>query len=156
MANALQQAGIDFGLVGNGWPKNLPRLGNCQPMEQPTIMRKAKVVIGMNNFHGVERYYSNRQFVALASGTPVVCHYVPNMEKDFTDGVHCLFFRNATELVEKVKYLLDNPEKAKEIGRNGRNLVFRRHTWYSRVLQCMPHVEAMREELIRAYHNRSR
>ncbi|WP_119394248.1 glycosyltransferase family 4 protein [Salinibius halmophilus] len=59
---------------------------------------------------------------AFACGTPVVCSRLGSMAEIVEDGVTGLHFEpgNAEDLAEKVNWLLANPEKAREMGRNAR------------------------------------
>ncbi len=146
---ALRDVKIKFGVVGNGWGNTpwVPVLGKSKRFEQYHVYRNCKIVLSINNFNEVERYYSNRMFVALASGKPVVAHYVPRMEVDFTENEHCLWYKSIDELIEKVGRLLTDEAERERIGRNGRALAIRKHTWFQRVLDVLPVIEEIRTSL---------
>jgi hypothetical protein len=142
-ALALIKEHINFGIVGNNWPKNYPVIGKCEVKQQHHVWKRAKVCINVNNYNDVPKYYSDRQLIAMASGTPLVCKYIPQLEDDFEHGEHLLWFENTEELIRNVKLLLSNQELAKEIGRRGRAEVVRNHTWFSRILSVIPDIERL-------------
>jgi len=144
-ARALVGAGVDFGVVGKGWGPDVPMVGHCERHQQSSVYRRAKVVLSINNFNEIRRYYSNRLFVALASGKPVVCRWVPGVEDDLQDGENCVLYRTPEELVGSVRRLLDDRHERDRIGAAGRALVLSSHTWFHRVLHVTARVERIRQ-----------
>lgn len=142
---ALRDAGIDVGVVGSGWPHDIPCAGSCHVKEQIGVWTRAKVGISISNFNSIPLYYSDRQLISIASGTPVVCYHVPELEQEFTHGVDCLFFHDTDELVAHVKTLLGDPELRSRIGCAGRATALRDHTWYSRIFQILPDIERLQQ-----------
>lgn len=140
---ALKAAGIDVGVVGTGWPADFPVVGQCTVKQQHHVWRRAKVALSVNHFNSIERYYSDRQLIAMASGVPVVCRHVPGLEREFIDGTHCVFFHNEVALVEDVQRLLADEPMRRRIGAAGRAKVIREHTWHQRVLDLLPEIEAL-------------
>jgi len=138
---ALVNAGIDIKVVGSGWESWVPVIYSTKRCQQYHIYREGKIALSINNFNDIERYYSNRMFVALASGKPVVAQYVPGMEKDFTLDENCLWYKKPAELVQAVKRLLDDEALRKRIGANGRALAIQRHTWFNRIFGLLPIIE---------------
>jgi spore maturation protein CgeB len=143
---SLWDAGIAVGVVGVGWPSDFPVVGRCGVKQQAHIYRKAKVALSINNFNSIELYYSDRQLIAMASGTPVVCKYVPGLEREFDNGSDCLWFRETPELIAHVKTLLENPEGRRRLGAAGRARIQRSHTWWHRILEVLPIVEHLRAD----------
>jgi hypothetical protein len=144
---ALMDAKIDVGIVGRGWPAGYPMIGECTVKQQYHVWKRAKVGLNINHFNDIELYYSDRQIISMVSGTPVVCYHVPNLEREFTDGTHCLFYRKPDELVANVKRLLADKNLRKKIGDAGRAEVMKNHTWFSRILSVLPDVEKISVEL---------
>ena len=144
---ALSQDGIDVGVVGAGWPSAIPVVGRCGVSQQSEVYRRAKVCLSINHLNDIERYYSNRQIIAMASGTPVVCRYVPGLEQEFLSGIHCYWYETKDELLKHVRTLLDFEHIRTNIGRNGRAEILRNHTWFSRFLSVLPTIEQIHSEL---------
>jgi hypothetical protein len=145
--DALLKDGIDVGIVGTGWPAGYPMIGTCTVKQQHHVWKRAKVAISCNHFNNVDRYYSDRQLIAMASGTPVVCRQVPGLQEEFIDFEDCIFYDRPDNLLWSVKSLLQDPEMRQRIGRNGRQLVMRKHSWFSRVLDLLPKMEHFQERL---------
>lgn len=141
---ALHLAGIDVGVVGNGWPKGYPIVGRCGVKEQHHVWRRAKVALNINNFNDVDGYYSDRQLISMASGTPVVCFEIPGLKDEFVDGEHCLMYRDTDTLIRRVSSLLRDDKLRQTIGRQGRQIVMREHTWNNRIAQALAIVEGLR------------
>lgn len=150
---ALVEAGFDVGVVGKGWPGDIPVAGECTVKQQHHVYRKAKVALSISHFANVASYYSDRQIIAMASGTPVVARWVPGMDEEFefdpfNAGDPCVwYYGNPDDLVVEVKHLLCQPELAARIGRAGRREVIRRHTWFSRILGVLPLIEELQASL---------
>ncbi len=135
---ALQGAGIDVGVFGVGWSPDIRVVGTCHVKQQHHVWKRAKICLNVNNFNSVERYYSDRQLIAMASGIPLVCKYVPGLEHEFTQGEHCLWYNTPDELVAHVRRLLGDPALRAKIGAAGRDKVTQGHTWADRIEEVLP------------------
>ena len=145
---AIQAAGIDIGVVSpSPWPTIVNYLGRCTVKQQHHVWKRAKVCVNVNHFNHIERYYSDRQIISMASGRPLACWKVPGLEKEFQDGVHCLFFSSPAEAVEKVKMLLSDPALADRIGAAGKREVCENHTWAARLRQVLPELDRIHDSL---------
>lgn len=147
---ALTRAGLDVGVVGGGWPSDIRTVGECHVKQQHHVYRRAKVVVAVNHFNDVDRYYSDRLLIAMASGTPVVAWHVPGLEHEFTNMLHLILATSEADFVDRVKWLLAHPAEAAAIGRAGREKAARDHTWTARIRQILPTVEGWREEACHA------
>ncbi len=141
---ALGHGGIDIGVVGNGWPSDVPVIGKCHVKEQHHVWKRAKVALNVNNFNDIERYYSDRQLIAMASGTPLVCRYVPKLEYEFLPD-ECVWYMTPEELVAQVRKLLSDEALREGIGTRGRTAVMERHTWWNRIGGAFGVVEGIRK-----------
>ncbi len=145
---AVHEAGIKIGVVGGGWEKTgLTVLGKCTVKQQVQVYKRAKVVLSVNHFPDLAGYHGDRTITAMASGTAVVQRWFPDLEEEFQDGVDFAVFHDKTELVEKVRSLLENDERRDALGASGRARAIQRHSWISRVQDLLPKIEAISEEL---------
>lgn len=145
---ALKNAGIDIGIVGNGWPGGYPVVGTCGVKQQHHVWKRCKVALNINHFQQIQNYYSDRMIIAMASGTPLVCHYVPGLESEFENGKHCLWYHDEAELVRHVRKLLSDPALSRRIGQAGREEVIKNHTWEARIKDVLPDIERIQGELL--------
>ncbi len=67
---------------------------------------------------------------AFACGTPALVSRLGSMEEIVEDGVTGLHFEagNAKDLAEKVQWLIDNPQRTREMGQNARNEYLAKYT----------------------------
>ncbi len=56
---------------------------------------------------------------AMSCGLPVIIRDLPVYEGRFFNGKNCLKARNNKEFIEKIYYLINNPEESKRIAKNG-------------------------------------
>jgi len=82
-----------------------------------------------------ERYWSNRVYLAAATGTPCVVGYVDGLKDHFGDDV--LYFNNTKTMIGAIRHLLSHPVEAKEMGLRARARVLRDHTYAKRVEELM-------------------
>ena len=141
---ALHSAGVDIGIVGNGWEETgLPIAGQCKVKDQVRVWRKAKVALSVNHFPDLRNYWSDRHLCAMSAGVPLICRYVPGLEEEFKDGEHLFWYRDEDELMRKVRTLLADPVLALRVGSAGREEVLKNHTWFSRILTLYSWVDRM-------------
>jgi len=73
----------------------------------------------------------NKLFEYMASGLPVVVSDFP-LWREIVQDHRCGLLVNPSDIqaiASAVKYLLDNPEEAEEMGKRGRELVVKRYRW---------------------------
>ena len=145
--DGLLKAGIDFGVIGSKWPDWVPVLGTCHAKQQIHIYHRTKVCISINHFHNVPGYYSGRLLYAMVSGKPVISEYIPGLELHFQNRKHLIWFGEIPEFIPIVKELLGNEDLRNRIGRAGRAIALRNHTWFSRLFNLMPVIEEIQREL---------
>jgi spore maturation protein CgeB len=143
---ALMNAGIRVGVVGNDWPSWIPETGRCHVKQQIHVWRAAKVCLNVNHFNDIELYYSDRQLIAMASGRPLVCHYVPGLEREFENWKHLVWYKEPNELVDSVQRLLGDESLRRRIGQAGKAEVIANHTWEARIRSLVPLIEQIRPE----------
>ena len=124
-----ERFGREFKVYGNGWS------GGINPIpwvDQPKVYRESRIVLGHNHVLQ-EWFFSDRQLIAMASGTPHLCQHSPNLEGCFEDKKTCMFYRTVQEALELATWLLEHPIVASSIGRAGQSFVREKHSWDVRV-----------------------
>jgi glycosyltransferase involved in cell wall biosynthesis len=76
---------------------------------------------------------------SMACGTPVVCTAVGGMPEFVEDGVTGFVVppNDPPALRERINHLLDNPETALRMGREGRRTVLEKFTWAATAERCL-------------------
>jgi spore maturation protein CgeB len=90
------------------------------------ICRSSRIVLGLNKVNTVERYFSNRTFLTLASGGFHLTHYVPGLETMFRNHEHLVWFHSTSECLDLIDHYLARPAQAAAIAERGRTFVRRR------------------------------
>lgn len=68
---------------------------------------------------------------SMASGTPVIVSDIPGVREVIVEGEHGLLCEpmNPEDLAGKIRTILNNPEMAEKMGKNGRKRVVNKFTW---------------------------
>lgn len=74
-----------------------------------------------------------RMFEVTGMGRCLLTDWKPNIEYFFKDGVEVLTYKTVEECIEKIQWIISNPEKALEIGKAGQARTLHDHTYYNRV-----------------------
>ena len=121
-----------FVLGGNGW-------GDKYSGIHKSIYFKAK--IGLNIGHQDYKYvYSNRLIEIMAHGAMVLCYRASNLEDIFKEDVHCVYFSDYHELLEKFYYYISNDAARERIAKNGKQYVDNNFTWEhkaKKIIKCL-------------------
>lgn len=83
------------------------------------------------------RYWSNRIYLAAATGTPVVAGWTEGLDEHYEDGREAVFFRTNAEMLDRFQELMDDPGARRRIGRAGRERTLRDHTYKVRAAKLM-------------------
>ena len=125
-----------------GW-KYTKYLGHKSLEEVYSCLKISKV--GISILYPVENYLTSlpvKTFEYMACSLPVVMSNFPYWQEIFRD---CALFVNpydSKDITEKISYLLDNPNEAKELGKKGRKLIEEEYSW-----------EAESKKLLEVYSN---
>ena len=147
VAKLTRRFGNRFGLFGKGWEGQPCWQGFVNYDEQHLALRRAKIQIGgypncLNDY-----YTSDRVFIALASGIPLVDYAIPGIECLFENGRDWRLGRNFGEMLKHVESLLELPdEKRLDIGGRVRREILASHTQYHRCKQMIEIVQDYRNQ----------
>lgn len=133
-----KEFGDRFGLFGNGWNRELKPV---RPIDITRVVEevysKSFSCISISHFNEVDHYFSDRLLHCMASSRPTVSWHFPKYESYFVDGCDLVIAKGPEDIVNKVKYLLANKDKANFIGMNGAAKVFAEHTYLSRITEML-------------------
>lgn len=94
-------------------------------------------LLGFNSHIGASSLYAGnmRLFEATGIGQCLLTDYKSNLAMLFEDDVEVVSYRSVDEMLEKARWLLDNPTSALEIGRRGMLKCLSAHTYKHRAIE---------------------
>lgn len=146
----IQIDGVKFNLAGNpadasylsmlksnaGWQK-VNYLGKVEHREvNEKVYSKSSIAMALLDYiplckGNVGNLSNNKLFEYMMAGLPVICTdfilWKEVVEKNEC-GI-CVDPRNINEIADAIKYLLNNPDIAVQMGKRGREAVFREYNW---------------------------
>lgn len=78
-------------------------------------------------------YWSNRIYMATATGSCCLVEYVEGMENEFSENKEVFFLYNNKNIIEGIKYLLANPKFRINMGQNARRKTLKNYKYTDRV-----------------------
>jgi len=116
-----------------GWNK-VKYVGKVPHMEVKNIY--AKSIVGMalnysNQAKGEGTLGNTKLFEFMEAGLPVICTDY-RLWREIVEGNNCGICVNPNdidEITEAIRYILNNPEKAKAMGENGREAAIEKYNW---------------------------
>jgi len=126
--NRLRKAGIPVATYGKGWPEGEISQEKMLEVYNSSLITLGFGYIGKTNLLGLK----GRDFEVPLTGTAYLTTYYEELARYFLPDREMLFYSNEEDLLRKVRYYLDNPEKAKEVGLDGRKKGLAEHTWEKR------------------------
>lgn len=117
--NVLKKQCVDNGL------NNVKFLGKFSMAKTSEIVNIADVsIISFKNLPILYTNSPNKLFDSLSAGKPIIVNSA-GWTKDLVNQHNCGYYvdpKNPNDLVEKIKYLQNNPSRVVEMGRNARSL----------------------------------
>ena len=120
--------GDDFGVYGSGYPFPTKALG---PVEERQCYRDAKIFINADHFV-YEKFASDRLLRGMACGSMALTRWFPDMDKEYTDGVHLRSWDTIEELIDMIEHYLPDP-MCDQIASQGSAWIQRTATWEVRM-----------------------
>lgn len=135
----LVDSGIHVHCIGAGWnkltcnsPENLTYEENCLSLDCLNRMSEAK--LSLNVMPWFKDGAHDRVFNAMANGSVCITDHSKYLDEILTDGENVIFYdlQHIDELPDKVKTLLNQPDKLEALAQNGYRLTMDQHTWIER------------------------
>jgi len=104
------------------------------------VYERAK--LGIVTLHPISNYIVSlpvKMFEYMAGGIPVVASNFPLWEEIITknDAGICVDPLNTDAISNAINYLIDNPDKAKKMGENGKRMVIEKYNWNQEKLKLI-------------------
>ena len=114
-----------------GWNR-VVELGHVNRNQVAETLEKS--VVGLVTLHPVPNYLDSqpvKMFEYMAAGLPVIASNFP-LWRQIVEGNNCGICvdpLNSAEISQAIQWILDNPEQAREMGRNGYRAVIEKYNW---------------------------
>jgi hypothetical protein len=138
--------GCRFGLFGNDWNGNPSWQGPIPYAAQNGAYGRSAVALGgmPNMFH--DYYMSDRPFIAVSSGVPLVDYWIPGVDRILEPGRDWWLARSQEEMFRLCDKLLEMPSSDRvRLGHEARGRVLAHHTQYHRCVDMIEIVRSLRE-----------
>lgn len=123
---------------GRNWPWR-----TSGPVHGEDWFRAAYSARFLVNFPQTRAGYTNVKvgvFEAAATGRLVFTEYFDEMRRYFVYDKEIIGYRNADDLVAKIRYYLDHPQEAEQIARAAQLRCAKEHTWARRLSDLLQHI----------------
>ena len=144
VVEAILDAGIQLHVFGDSWRKYQGK--GCENLIiHPKVMAEdalqiwAQAKIGLNIMNGHKAGMTERIANIMLSGACCLSDETSYLKEHFCNGEDIVLFRadHLEELVERIRYLLQNDEERERIALNGRNKALCEHTWRKRAKELL-------------------
>jgi hypothetical protein len=136
--------GKRFAVFGNGWDKLPSSRGPVPFAEQATAVQAARVIVGGIPFSRARYYTSDRPFIQMTSGVPLVDVHVPGVEALLKDRSHWVL-SGEERVLDTVAEVLSWPEEQRlDMGQRAASYVRERHMQAQRVATLVENVRRLR------------
>ncbi len=135
--------GRRFGLFGKGWEGNGSWQGSVPFARQHDVYQRSAVALGGMPNADHDYYTSDRPFIAVASGVPLVDYAVRGVERILEPGVDWWLADSISGLLRRCDELLELSQAERiRLGERARERVLASHTLYHR---CREMAEIVRD-----------
>lgn len=129
MVAAIAAAGIPVAVYGSGWAN-----GPLSTEDMVRMYSRSDISLGFSGVADMAGAYclKGRDFEVPMSGGLYLTENHPELGRWFTPGEEIETYTDASDLIEKIRRLLDAPDRAAAIRRAGRRRALAEHSWEKR------------------------
>jgi hypothetical protein len=110
--------------------------------EHAKISKLSKIYLGFDAQPHIRNSMSERMYIAVGCGAFYMCQHVEGIEEVLEPGKEIVTFQTEDEMIDMIRYYLENDDQRKKIARAGRQRVLKDHTYEVRIRQMMQVVES--------------
>lgn len=125
----LRDAGVRVEVFGPGWPN-----GSLTMEEMVRTWSRSRINLGFGGVMGLKETYclKGRDFEVPMSGGLYLTEHHAELIPFYDVGYEIVTYTGFDNLLEKIRWLLSDPDQAEIIRRTGRARALREHTWEMR------------------------
>jgi len=103
--------------------------------EYAKICLLSKMFLAFDSMPHIRKSMSARMYTAVGCGAFYMCRHVEGIEEVLEPGKEIVTFRSGKEMLDLIRYYVDNDELRKNISNAGRERILKDHTYASRMKQ---------------------
>jgi len=93
-------------------------------VEHAKITAFSRICLSHSGWPEIDGYFSARTYRLMSQGGCVLANRTKNVEQFFEEDKEIVLYSSEKECIDKIQWLLDNPEKRDEIAKAGKERVF--------------------------------
>lgn len=135
---------ISFTLLGKQWGKAGMKVSHTGELHSGNahLYSHAKMALSISQSKDLWGYTSDRLYNICATGCAALVQKFAGMEAHgFINGETCITWKTIPEMLEKVDYYLEHPDRLMWVRGAGKEVVETRHTWKQRVKNLFAMIE---------------
>ncbi len=101
------------------------------------VAKLSKIFLAFDSMPHIRRSMSARMYTAVGCGAFYMCQHVEGIEDILEPGKEIVTFRSEQEMIDLIRYYLENDELRMKIAEAGQKRVLRDHTYEVRMRQMM-------------------
>jgi len=142
MINALNQAGIKVHLFGQYWDGHPDDYGFIPFGKMIDVFNSSKINLNFSNpFQvGTTPQIKGRHFEIPQCGAFQIATPADDIESYFIDNREIVIVDNMLDMVNKIRYFLENDSEREVIALAGHNRMLKEHTWQKRFMDILKEV----------------
>jgi len=123
----IESEGINIKTFGRGWGEN-SKLKTCE--EYVEAINSAKIVLNLvTSSCGNYKQINGRFFEIPMCNTLLITGETEDNSKKYFNDNEVVYYKNYNDMIDKIKYFLENEKEAKEIAQNGYQKAIKNHTY---------------------------
>lgn len=136
IVDELMKAGIDITLFGNYWDGYANWNGYLTDFnDMIDVFDQSRICLNLSNpwHYNTMPQIKGRHFEIPQAGNLQICTPADDLESYFEDGKEIVIAGSVGDLIDKIKYYLNNEGEREVIAREGHNRMLRHHQWHHRL-----------------------
>lgn len=128
VVNFLKNNGVNIQVYGSGWPN-----GPVSISKLVESYSRSKIAIGFSDSWANENFdIPGRDFEVPLIGPMYLTQYNAKIADYYIPGQEIVLYKDKQDLLEKIRYYLNNDNERENIAKNGRMRALNDHTWEKR------------------------
>jgi spore maturation protein CgeB len=141
--DAIMDSGINIQIFGNYWD-GYPNWGGYLTdfSKMVEIFNMSCICLNLSNpwHYNTMPQIKGRHFEIPQTGSLQICTPADDLESYFVDGEEIIIANSVEDLIDKIKYYLDNPGEREQIAGAGRQRMLKDHQWEHRLVPIFEQV----------------